>query len=480
MRMKSNRREFMARLAGALLGTSLLGTRGGAFAGNEGGGRPPNIVFLFADDLGWGDLGCYGHRRLKTPSLDRLADEGILFTQFYVSGSVCSPSRAAIMTGQCPARLGIHGHFAAPENNERRGMPDYLDPEVPTFTRLLQERGYAVGQFGKWHLGSGPGAPLPSAYGIDEHRTNTSNDPDAGGAFNLWSPELRPVASKMVLDEAIQFIERHRDGPFYVNAWFVDPHATLNPSEEQMAPYERFSPRGVDFRGAEQVYYATVTEMDRQIGIFLQKLDELGLRENTIVIFSSDNGPEDIHISNASHSGVGSPGPLRGRKRSLYEGGVRVPFIVRWPGRAPAGRVDNDSVIAGVDFLPTLCALAGAEIPEGILLDGEDRSAAFRGETTRRERPLYWEWRYRVFGHPFNRCPMLAMRDGDWKLLMNPDRSRVELYNIVEDPREMDNRASEHPDIVDRMAARLLAWQGELPESPLDEDAGSDAYPWPE
>ncbi len=474
-----DRRQFVNKLglttAGLLGGTSILRS---TWANTN---KRPNIVFLFADDLGWGDLGCYGHRRLKTPNLDRLANEGILFTQFYVSGSVCSPSRAAILTGQFPARLGVHGHFARPEINERRGMPHYLDPQVMTFTRLLQQNGYITGLFGKWHLGSGKGAPLPGAYGFDEHRTNTSNDEDAGTTFNLWKPELRPVATKMVLDETLQFIEsnKDKDQPFYVNAWFVDPHATLNPSDEQMKPYNRFSPRGVDFHGAEQIYYATVTEMDKQIGIFLDKLDQMGLAENTIVIFSSDNGPEDIHISNASHSGVGTPGPFRGRKRSLYEGGVRVPFIIRWPKEVQAGQIDDTSVIGGVDFFPTMCSLAGIEVPEDLLLDGEDMSSALKGNPTNRTKPLMWEWRYRIFGHKFNKSPILAIRDGNWKLLMNPDHSRAELYDIPNDPSELNNLADEKPAIVKRLSEKVLKWQAELPDSPFDKDAGSNQYPWP-
>ncbi len=471
-----NRREFLNRSLAAVGSLSLLTSR--ECLGNSSDQRP-NIVFLFADDLGWGDLGCYGHQRLKTPNLDKLAEQGILFTQFYVSGSVCSPSRTAIMTGHFPARHGVHGHFARTELNERRGMPNYLEPEVMTVTRLLQQNGYVTGLFGKWHLGSGPGAPLPEAYGIDSHRTNTSNDPEAKTTFNLWSPEFRSVATKMVIDETLEFIEANKDQPFFVNAWFVDPHATLNPSEEQMEPYSRFSPKGVDFHGAEQVYYATVSEMDKQIGRFMQRLDEMGLAENTIVIFSSDNGPEDIHISNTSHSGVGSAGPFRGRKRSLYEGGIRVPFIVRWPKNAPAGKVDNTSVIGGVDLLPTLCSLAGVELPDGLDLDGEDMSKAFYGNPQQRTKPLMWEWRYRIFGHTLHRSPMLVIREGKWKLLMNPDRSRVELYDIPSDPSELNNLSEEHPQVVKRLSGKVLAWQKTLPESPLDPGTGSNAYPWP-
>ncbi len=439
----------------------------------------PNFVFLFADDLGWGDLGSYGNRRLMTSNIDRLAREGILFTQFYVAGSVCSPSRAAIMTGRFPARLGVHGHFGSPGNNKARGMKNFLDPAVMTITRLLQQNGYVTGHFGKWHLGAGWGAPLLGAYGISESISNLSNDPRALTTFNHWKAEKRPVAAKETLDAAYAFIQKHRDRPFYVNVWFIDPHATLNPSDAQMKFYRRYSPGSVRHRGAWQIYYAAVNQLDTQIGLFVEKLKRLGIADNTLIIFASDNGPEDIFISNASHSGVGSTGPFRGRKRSIYEGGVRVPFIVRWPKATPAGRVDDSTVISGVDFLPTICALAGIELPVGLKLDGEDMSAALRGRPQTRTKPLMWEWRYEVYGHPINRSPVLAIREGRWKLLVNPDGSRTELYDIPADPSEMNNLAASNPGLVKRLSRKVLSWQETLPKTPLDSAAGVNTYPWP-
>ena len=436
----------------------------------------PNIVFIFADDLGWGDLGCYGNRRIKTPNLDRLAGEGTLFTQFYVNSGVCSPSRTAVMTGQYPARHRVHGHFATHENNRRRGMPDWLDPAVPTVTRLLKAAGYATAHFGKWHLGHGEGAPEPGDYGIDDHRTYNSNGP---GWEDADDPFFRARSSALIVDEAIRFIRAHKDGPFYVNVWTLVPHATLNPTKEQMEPYLRFGPRGVPHVGTAPIYYGSVSDLDRHVGRLVAAVDELGLKERTLILFSSDNGPEDIHIRNANHSGIGSAGPLRGRKRSLYEGGVRVPFLVRWPGHVPAGRVDDDSVVTGVDLLPTFCALAGAEIPADHKLDGEDRSGVLLGRPSPRRKPIFWEWRFRIFGHVSNMSPMLAVRDGKWKLLMNPDRSRAELYDIRADPREMNNLAEKHPEVVERLAKLVLDWQKTLPPGPVDPQAGKDDYPWP-
>jgi len=436
----------------------------------------PNVIFILADDLGWGDLSCYGHDRLKTPNFDRLAQQGMLFTQFYVNGSVCSPSRCAFMTGQYPARHRIHGHYAEHAQNAARGMSNWLDPQVPNVASLLKSVGYATAHVGKWHLGHGPGAPEPTAYGFDDVRGMVCNNPawtEPAGTF--W-----PKSTAAFVDEAIRFIRANKDRPFYVNLWTLLPHAPLNPTEEQMKPYDRLSwGQGVQQKSAETIYYASVSDVDTQVGRLLEELDKLGLAEKTLVVFSSDNGPEDIHITNAGHSGVGSAGPFRGRKRSLYEGGIRVPFIVRWPGRVPAGRVDDTSVVAGVDFLPTVCKLAGIEPPGDHPLDGENVSDVLMGQARARRTPLMWEWRFHVFGEPFHRSPILAIRDGDWKLLMNPDRSRVELYDIPRDPTQLSNVAEKNPEVVERLAARVLAWQKTFPEGPVEPSAGKATYPWP-
>ena len=227
------------------------------------------------------------------------------------------------------------------------------------------------------------------------------------------------------------------------------------------------------------MYYAVVTNADRHIGRLLDALDALHLSESTLVVFTGDNGPEDLVVANASHSAAGSPGPFRGRKRSLYEGGVRMPLIVRWKGHTPAGRVDDESVLGAVDLLPTLCLLAAAPAPAELPLDGEDVSDALHGRIHRRERPLLWEWRFPVAGHPIHKSPRLAIRDGDWKLLLNPDRSRMELYHIPRDPMELRDLADRCPEVVDRLAARALDWASGLPPGPVSPLAGSNAYAWP-
>jgi len=219
--------------------------------------------------------------------------------------------------------------------------------------------------------------------------------------------------------------------------------------------------------------------MDRQIGLFLDRLEQLGLSDNTLVIFSRDNGPEDFQIGNAAPSGIGSTGPFRGRKRSIYEGGIRVPFILRWPGRVAANTVNTTSVVNGVDFMPTLCRLAGIDLPSSIQPDGEDMMDVWLGATRVRRRPCFWEWRYRVFGHILNQPPRLAIRDGNYKLLMNPERQRVELYNILEDPSELQNLAPALPKLVNRLSHKLLEWNTSLPKSPVEAVAGTNHWDWP-
>ncbi len=455
----------------------LLAAAPGAAAAAES--RPPNVVFLFCDDLGWGDLPAYGHRnveahggwtvrgRLKTPNIDRMAAEGSLFTQFYVASGVCSPSRAAVMTGKYPAEVGVHDYLATPELDAQRGCVKWLDPQIPTVTSLLKEAGYATAHYGKWHLsGRYDDAPPPEAYGIDEY------DPANTG------PGKRVTSSAQIADHAIDFIDRHRDQPFYINAWLYDPHSPLHPTEEMLEPYADLSPRWGEHYGALQVWYGVISYVDQQVGRILDRLDELGLSENTIVVLSSDNGPESGLIPFVSHyGGASSSGPFRGLKRSLYEGGVREPFIVRWKGTTPAGRVDKESVLSAVDWLPTLCALAGVDAPKG--LPGQDVSRAFRGESIERKDALLWENRFPVYGHVLDKSPILAIREGRWKLLLNPDRSRVELYDIPADPSEMQNLAAAEPKVVERLAARALAWQKTLPPGPVDPDAGKAEYPWP-
>jgi N-acetylgalactosamine-6-sulfatase len=444
-----------------------------AFLRAQASAEKPNIVFILADDMGWGDLSCYGNPRMKTPNLDRLAAEGTLFTQFYVNGSVRSPTRSAFMTGMFPARNKMHGHLATEAMNQQRAMPNFLDPARPTVARALQQAGYRTSHVGKWHLGRWTGAPLPDAYGFDHHHSVASND----SRYEEMAAGFRAKSSAWIVDKTMDFVKSGQ-GPFYAQMWMLLPHAPLAPTPEQLAPFQNQQPGPhVPWPGAPQVYNASLRNLDEELGRFFGFLEKENLAKNTIVVFSSDNGPEDSHINNASHAAFGSPGPFRGRKRSLYEGGVRVPGIVRWPGQVPAGRVESKAVASAVDFFPTMAKIAGGKGPaDG---DGEDIGDVLRGASRARTKPLYWEWRYNVAGYAYNRSPILSMREGDYKLLMNPDRSRVELYEIPRDPMEVQNVAAAEPARVKAMSEKVLAWQKTLPAGPMDATAGQNSWNWP-
>ncbi|PXA03635.1 N-acetylgalactosamine 6-sulfate sulfatase (GALNS) [Coraliomargarita sinensis] len=420
----------------------------------------PNIVFIFADDWGYGDLGVHGSRFLKTPNLDAMAAEGTDFQNFWVNNPVCSPSRAAIMTGQFPARHRIHGHFSHVASHVERGMPDWLDPEQTMLPRLLQEAGYKTGHFGKWHLTNTrvPDAPTPSVYGFDEY-----------GAYNL-SGEQMPVEA--TCSRTIDFIRRHKDQPFFVNVWIHETHTPHYPKEKYLQQFDHLGEQ-------ERVYAAVVAEADAEIGRILNTLDELGLTDNTLVIFSSDNGPEveggeaQRYSADASTGpglgrmySVGETGGLSGQKRSLLAGGLRVPFIACWPGQVPAGRVDRTAVMAGVDLLPTFSALANASLPAGFQPDGENILPALAGGDFERTKPLFWEWRNSDEFRDW--WPRYGVQAGQWRMVMNGDASRLHLYDMEEDWVERHNLAAAHPDVVDRLRAKLKEWVATLPTGPAE------------
>jgi arylsulfatase A-like enzyme len=475
-----NRRRFIG--SAALAGITLGCAGGDGMAQHRSGNpnRQPNIVFVLCDDLGWGDLGCYGHPHIKTPNLDRLAAQGTMLTNFYVNSPVCSPTRAGVMTGRFPSEIGFHGHLASLDANRRRGIPNYLDPDIPTLPKLLKSAGYATAHFGKWHMG-GPQdktAPPPEDYGIDVSGTVLSNGPH----YNQKG-DNRSDSSMRIMQHTIDFIESNADTPFFINCWLIDPHSVLAPSPEQMAMYEDYSAPGrakERFSSVTQTYYAVITDIDTQVGKLMDTLDRLDLADDTIVVFTSDNGPAPVWGGDTNHSGAGSVGPFRGCKASLYEGGIREPFIVRWPGKVQADAVDDTTVMSAVDLLPSFCKLAGVELPSHVDMSGEDMSDIFRGKPMERAKPLMWEYRYSPWGRHIQKSPDLAMRDGDWKLMMNPDGGRIELYNLSENVCEVDNCARENTDRVERMSKTLLAWQRSLPDVELmPESVGSFEYPWP-
>jgi N-acetylgalactosamine-6-sulfatase len=418
----------------------------------------PNIVFIFADDWGWGDLSAHGHPWLKTPHLDRLAREGTDFHQFNVLNPVCSPSRAAALTGMFPSRFGIHQHFATPAQNLARHMPDWLDPRAPSLPRFLQQAGYRTGHFGKWHLTNRNthGAPAPTAYGFDEYAV-------FNGGAETASADLHATP-----DNAVKFIHAHKDRPFFVNVWLHESHLPHVPTAASLARWSHLDEQ-------KRVYAAVITDGDNAVGRVLDALEAAGVAQNTIVLFSSDNGPEstapatqresrDADAKAAGYGGyysVGSSGGLRGEKRSLFEGGVRVPFLVRWPGRTPAGARNDTTAFTAVDLLPTLCAAAGVTLPADYRGDGENLLAALQGQPVRRTRPIHWEWTGKSAEPDW--WPRLAVRDGDWKLLLDADGRRTALHRLTTDRAEAVDVAAQHPEVVARLRQLALAWKASLP-----------------
>lgn len=441
----------------------------------------PNVIFILVDDMGFGDLSCYGNQDLETRHIDQLANEGIRFTQFYAAAPVCSASRAGFATGQFPARHRIHSFFGSRAENRNRGMPNFLDPAAPSVARAFQEAGYATAHFGKWHLGGGRDvgdAPVPTAYGFDESLANfeglgdrllipsdrlSEQSAKLGTGEVDWAPKQELTAA--YVDRTIDFLRRHPDEPAYVHLWLCDVHDFFTPTRQQLAKFEQFASN----RYLQQ-YYAVLDEVDQQVGRLMGALVEMGIDDETIVVLASDNGPTAWpRYEQESFDAPGSTAGLRGRKWSLYEGGVRVPLIVRWPGHVPAGKVDETSIIGGVDYFPSICKLAGVPAPAA-QLDGVDRSEALLGNPTVRKAPLFWEYGREPGeirpSRPIDRSPTMAMRQGRWKLLANADGTQVELYNLNRSPREFHNLAGLRPVIAEELREALSAWGETLPAAP--------------
>lgn len=427
-----------------------------------------NIIFIFADDWGWGDLSCHGHPYVKTPNIDRLAEEGTDFHRFTVASGVCSPSRTAVMTGHFPARYNIDGHFAWVPSNARRNMPDWLDPAVPLLPRLLQQNGYATAHFGKWHLANNmiPDSPLPSEYGYDEY-----------GAFNCAGEQM-PVHEDA--RNAIAFIERshRRNKPFFINLWLHEPHTPFH-----TVPKYRWRFR--ELEEPDNIYASVLSHADDRVGEVLDTLDRLALTENTLVIFSSDNGPAraagptELALMHDTATGAGYgigaargiTGGRKGYKAALFEGGIGVPFIARWPGRIAAGRIDDTSLLSAVDLLPTFCEIAGVKLPDSYTPDGISQVAALTDQgtirRTFREQPLFWKMaaRWPNKARPYHWVSYAVVHQ-NWKLLTSDDAGYVELYDIAEDPFEENDIKETQPLIVQTLLTKLAGWKETLPARP--------------
>lgn len=438
----------------------------------------PNVLFVLIDDMGYADLTCYGDQRVHTDHIDQLAREGIRFTQFYVSSPISSPSRTALLTGQFPARWKITSYLASRAENNRRGMAQWLDPAAPSVARQIKAAGYTTGHFGKWHMGGQRDvgdAPLITEYGYDKTLTTFEGlgdrilplldaydgkpakkyalGSDKLGHGNITWMERSKVTSGFV-HAAIEFMDQAaKEGkPWYVDVWPDDVHSPF------------FPPKAMRGDGTKkELYLGVVQATDDQLApLFEHVRNDPKLRDNTLVIIASDNGPEP---------GAGSAGIFRGHKGNLYEGGIREPLIVWGPGvinKAAAGTTNDTTVIAGVDFLPSILAITGAKPAAGEMMDGEDMSKSLLGnEKGTRTKPLFWIRPPDRPGPVNNHFPDLAVREANWKLLINEDGSAAQLYDVVKDPAEKQNLAENNPEVVKRLMSMVVNWRLTLPVAKL-------------
>lgn len=421
--------------------------------------RKPNIIFILADDLGYGDLSCYGQKKFTTPHLDRMAEEGMKFTDHYSGSTVCAPARCSLMTGYHTGHARVRGNYAGGPHGW--GACLELRPEDLTVAELLKDAGYVTGAFGKWSLGVAETTGAPWKKGMDEWFGYLNQ-----GRAHFYYPEyLYHNDKKVILEEnadgkqgqyshdliaekALEFIVQNQDKPFFLYWAITIPHAEMlvpeDSLEEFRGRYEEKPYIGSHYASQPEpmaAFAGMVTRMDRDIGRLLKKLEELGIDEDTIVMFSSDNGPH----KEGGHDPVffDSNGPLRGIKRDLYEGGIRVPMIARWPGKIQAGSTSHH-VSAFWDFLPTVCDMAGNRTPDGI--DGLSFLPAMLGniQAQRDHEYLYWEFHER-------KTTNQAIRFGRWKAVQHSPKGPIELYDLERDIGETADIARENPEIVDRM-----------------------------
>ncbi len=431
----------------------------------------PNFVIIFADDQGYGDLGCFGSTKIKTPNIDRMAKEGRRFTNFMVASPVCTPSRAALLTGCYPKRVGMHQHVLFPQS--KKG----LNPDEHTIADHLKAQGYATACFGKWHLGHHP-ETLPRANGFDVYYgipySNDMNHPDNKGkprvasdalwkdqktAVTLWKTPLienekiveLPVdqctVTRRYTDRAIDFIKKNKGDPFFVYLPHSMPHIPLYVPEDVYDP------------DPQNAYTCVIEHMDAEVGRLMKSIRELGLSENTYVIYTSDNGP---WLQFKNHGG--SAGPLREGKGTTFEGGQRVPCVMWGPGRIPAGTT-CDELVGTIDMLPTIAALTGSPLPKDRKIDGKDVSGLLTGKIDKSPRD--------EFVHYTSRGDLEGIRKGKWKLLVKKARRRknaqgkapkpqVMLFDVKSDIGEKNNLAEANPDVVKELRARMEELDAEV------------------
>jgi arylsulfatase A-like enzyme len=433
----------------------------------------PNVVFILIDDMGYADTSCYrtsGTPVVTTTNINRLASEGIRFTQYHSSAPICSPSRTALVTGSYPGRWRITSFIDNKGANRSRNMADFADPQCPTIARAFRAGGYRTGHFGKWHMGAGRNvddAPLPQAYGFEdslvafeglgnrqlyEGDSLSTLSADLNQGVINWMPKADAASNH--INGAIAFLAAHTNEPCYINLWLNDVHTAWLPAAGSWTKYA-----SVTSDVNEQKFYAVLENVDLQLGRFFAALETLQIAANTIVVYASDNGaPGDGSTAFA----LARNGGLRGRKGSLYEGGTRLPLIVRWPGHTPQGLVNSNSVITGVDILPSLCAMAQVALPANFIPDGEDMSPAMLGQNQIRTKPCFW-WFINDTGPAvgnYHHAPPLALRVGKWKVLTDYTKSAIELYDLDADPLETSNVASAQSTMANAMADQAISsWE---------------------
>ncbi|MEL7119523.1 MAG: sulfatase-like hydrolase/transferase [Bacteroidota bacterium] len=417
----------------------------------------PNIILIYVDDMGIGDVSCYGGVTAHTPNIDRLAAEGKKFTQYYTTSPVCSPSRTSIMTGMYHIRWNINTYLSSTGFNDKCDQSDYLLSSAPTLAKSLKKVGYQTAHFGKWHMGGGRNvkdAPSINAYGFDEYvSTYESPDPDPllTSTRWIWAPTdsiKRWDRTRYFVDKTLTFLEKNKDQACYINLWPDDIHSPWVPDEESQMDWKKHTFKLPKLQ-------AVLKDFDREIGRLLDGIKALGIEENTLIIFTSDNGPAPSFDQLRANG-------LRGVKCSLYEGGILMPMLVKWPSKIAAGTT-NSSLIASIDLFPTICKITGATIPKTNDLDGENFAKALIQQAQyKRKKELFFEFgRNEHFNFPKTKndiSPQLMVRKDHWKLFASSDGSVVELYDLKADPNEQNNVAKENPKLVKKLKAKLLQW----------------------
>jgi len=446
MDFHQNRRDFLKTTC-AMLGASALGAAG---IGAASTGKPPNIVMILADDLGWADVG-HDLSKIDTPNLDRLESQGMKLTQFYASAPICSPTRAALLTGRYPHSVGMPA-IASPE--VRGNVPILsLRHDAVTIPQALKSAGYVSMLAGKWHLGH-PKGNWPRDYGFDEFWGSLAGTPGyyhVKDAYHNETPiEVNGYFTDRITDKAIAFIERNFRKPFFLYLSYNAPHYPLEAPEELIAKYET-----VYDHPLFPVYAAMVERMDCGIGRVLSELDRRGLTENTIVVFTSDNGPSPQRSSYGLSGARISAGPLREHKMSTHEGGIREPFIARWPGHIPAGAVRDEPAIV-MDLMPTFLEAAGVTPPAGCEMHGRSIMPLLKGSPYRRTESLHWETENNY-----------AVLKGQWKLVRQFWFDRPFLYNVETDLGEKQDLADKYPQKVAELEALHEEWVKKCYPTPL-------------